>query len=215
VTNIPAANLKQPHQSQKAQKTTATQNLRERKKAQMRHAIQQHALRLFLQKGFDATTVEEIAATAGVSHMTFFRYFPTKEDVIIEDDYDPLIETMIRARPANEPPIEAIRQVVKELAAQIYAADRGAILARIQLFMQVPALRARLWEHGGGTEQIFTRVIAERMGCAENDLRVRVVSSACMAAITTALFTWTHSPDTCEMPEMIDQALRILQKELR
>ena len=205
-----------PHHKQ-ANSTTGnvSLNLRERKKAQTRHAIQQHALRLFLQKGFDATTVEEIAAAAGVSHMTFFRYFPTKEDVVIEDDYDPLIETMIRARPANEPPIEAIRQVVKELAQQIYLADRGAILARMQLFTQVPALRARLWEHGGGTEQIFTRVIAERMGCAENDLRVRVVSSACMAAITTALFTWTNSPDTCEMPEMIDQALRILQKELR
>jgi AcrR family transcriptional regulator len=205
-----------PHHKQ-ANSTTGnvSLNLRERKKAQTRHAIQQHALRLFMQKGFDATTVEEIAAAAGVSHMTFFRYFPTKEDVVIEDDYDPLIEAMIRARPANEPPIEAIRQVVKELAEQIYLADRGAILARMQLFMQVPALRARLWEHGGGTEQIFTRVIAERMGCAENDLRVHVVSSACMAAIATALFTWTSSPDTCEMPEMIDQALRILQKELR
>ena len=209
-------NRSSPRHKQANSKTAnVSLNLRERKKAQTRHAIQQHALRLFLQKGFDATTVEEIAAAAGVSHMTFFRYFPTKEDVVIEDDYDPLIEAMIRARPANEPPIEAIRQVVKELAAQIYLADRGAILARMQLFMQVPALRARLWEHGGGTEQIFTRVIAERMGCAENDLRVRVVSSACMAAITTALFTWTSSPDTCEMPEMIDQALRILQKELR
>lgn len=205
-----------PHHKQ-ANSTTAnvSLNLRERKKAQTRHAIQQHALRLFLQKGFDATTVEEIAAAAGVSHMTFFRYFPTKEDVVIEDDYDPLIEAMIRARPISESPLEAIRQVVKELAAQIYAADRDAILARMRLLIQVPALRARLWEHGGGTEQIFTRVIAERMGCVENDLRVRVVSSACMAAITTALFTWTHSPDTCEMPEMIDQALRILQKELR
>ena len=209
-------NRSSPRHKQANSKTAnVSLNLRERKKAQTRHAIQQHALRLFLQKGFDATTVEEIAAAAGVSHMTFFRYFPTKEDVVIEDDYDPLIEAMIRARPANEPPIEAIRQVVKELAEQIYLADRGAILARMQLFMQVPALRARLWEHGGGTEQIFTRVIAERMGCAESDLRVRVVSSACMAAVTTALFTWTNSPDTCEMPEMIDQALHILQKELR
>lgn len=195
--------------------TPEPETLRERKKAQTRHAIQQHALRLFMQKGFDATTVEEIAAAAGVSHMTFFRYFPTKEDAVIQDDYDPLIEAMIRTRPAKEPPIEAIRQVVKELSVQIYAADRADILARMKLLMQVPALRARLWEHGGGTEVILTRAIAERMGCAEDDLRVRVVASACMAAIVTALFAWVESPGTYEMPAMIDQALRILQKELR
>ena len=189
--------------------------LRERKKAQTRRAIQQHALRLFLEQGFEATTVEEIAAAAGVSHMTFFRYFPSKEDAVIQDDYDPLIEAMICARPAKEPPIEAIRQVVKELSAQIYAADRADILARMKLLMQVPALRTRLWEHGGGTEQVFTHTIATRMGYAEDDLRVRVIASACIAAITTALFAWVNSPDTCEMPAMLDQALRILQKELR
>jgi AcrR family transcriptional regulator len=189
--------------------------LRERKKAQTRHAIQQHALRLFLQKGYEATTVEEIATAAGVSHMTFFRYFPTKEDVVIEDDYDPLFATMIRARPARESPMEAIHQVVKVVAAQIYAADRDELLTRMRLFMQVPALRSRLWEHGSGTEQVLAHTIAERIGCDENDLRPRVITSACMAAITTALFTWAESPDTCEMPAMIDRALIILQKEFR
>ncbi|WP_051969466.1 TetR family transcriptional regulator [Kitasatospora azatica] len=64
---------------------------RARKKAATRQTIQEQATRLFLEKGFDATTVEEIAAAAGVSHMTFFRYFRTEEEVAASDDYDPLI----------------------------------------------------------------------------------------------------------------------------
>jgi AcrR family transcriptional regulator len=215
VTNRLSIKRKPPSKTGNARKNTATQSLRERKKAQTRHAIQQHALRLFKEKGYDATTVEEIAAAAGVSHMTFFRYFPTKEDVVIEDDYDPLLMAMIKARPTGESPIEAIRQVIKQVAAKIYASDRDEILARMQLFIRVPALRARLVEHGSGTEQIFTQTIAVRMGCDENDIRPRVISAACIAAISVAIFAWADSPNTCEMPAMIDQALRVLQKELR
>ncbi|MGH4006284.1 MAG: TetR/AcrR family transcriptional regulator, partial [Pseudonocardiaceae bacterium] len=69
--------------------------LRARRKAQTRQVIQAHALRLFLANGYDATTVEEIAAAAGVSHMTFFRHFPTKESVVDTDDYDPMIAELI------------------------------------------------------------------------------------------------------------------------
>jgi AcrR family transcriptional regulator len=58
-----------------------------RKKAETRHRVQDHAVRLFLRQGYDATPVEEIASAAGVSHMTFFRYFATKEAVVESDDY--------------------------------------------------------------------------------------------------------------------------------
>src|SRR4029078_273246 len=78
---------------------------RARKKAATKHAIQEHALRLFSEKGYDTTTVEEIAAAAGVSHMTFFRYFPRKEEVVEYDEYDPLIEELIVAGPGAEPPL--------------------------------------------------------------------------------------------------------------
>src|SRR5262252_2552636 len=66
--------------------------LRERKKQKTRWAIQEHALRLIAEQGYDATTVDQIAAAAEISPSTFFRYFPTKEDLIIEDEYDAVLE---------------------------------------------------------------------------------------------------------------------------
>src|ERR671911_889973 len=77
--------------------------LRERRRARTRRSIQEHAMRLFLERGYDATTVSDVAAAAEVSHMTVFRYFPTKEALVLADDYDPLLVERISARPAGEP----------------------------------------------------------------------------------------------------------------
>ena len=76
---------------------------RQRKKAATRERIRGSALRLFREQGYDATTVEQIAAAAGVSHMTFFRYFPTKEDVALSDSYDPMIAALLEQTPATWP----------------------------------------------------------------------------------------------------------------
>ena len=79
---------------------TATENggdWRERKKTATRDRLRNCALGLFHEQGYEATTVEQITAAAGVSHMTFFRYFPTKEDVALADNYDPLIVELLLA----------------------------------------------------------------------------------------------------------------------
>src|ERR1700727_905021 len=82
---------------------------RQRKKNATRERIRASALRLFAERGYDATTVEQIAAAAGVSHMTFFRYFPTKEDVALSDSYDPMIATLVARTPASWPLPQRIR----------------------------------------------------------------------------------------------------------
>ena len=78
--------------------------LRERKKQKTREAIQREALRLFQAQGYEATTVEQIAAAAEISPSTFFNYFPTKEDVVLYDSYDPVMLSILAARPSVEPP---------------------------------------------------------------------------------------------------------------
>jgi len=92
----------------------AEPGLRERKKAKTRSAIQEHALRLIRERGYGATTVEDIAAAAEVSPSTFFRYFPTKEDAVLYDDLDPIILAAYAAQPPGRGTIAALRSVVKQ-----------------------------------------------------------------------------------------------------
>ena len=80
------------------------QGLRERKKAKTRAAVQRHALRLFKEQGYDNTTVEQIADAAEISPSTFFRYFPTKEDVVLYDAMDPILIAEFAAQPAELSP---------------------------------------------------------------------------------------------------------------
>ena len=86
--------------------------LRERKKARTRAAIREHALRLFREQGYGATRVEQIAEAAEVSPATFYRYFPTKEDVVLQDDLDVLTLEALEAQPAGLSPLAAVRGAV-------------------------------------------------------------------------------------------------------
>ena len=97
--------------------------LRERKKARTRTEIQRQALKLFRERGYEATTVSQIAEAAEVSESTFFRYFPTKEDVVIWDEYDPVATDLVEARPAGEPPAQWFRAVIRETMGGLYQRD--------------------------------------------------------------------------------------------
>src|SRR6202162_1207998 len=83
--------------------------LRERKKARTRASLREHALRLFREQGYQATTVEQIAAAAEVSPSTFFRYFPTKEDLVLQDDMDTRMVEALARQPRGLSPIAAVR----------------------------------------------------------------------------------------------------------
>ncbi|WP_046472083.1 TetR family transcriptional regulator [Allosalinactinospora lopnorensis] len=186
---------------------------RERKKARTRRAIQEAALRLFLDKGYEETTVAQIAQAAGVSHMTFFRYFPTKEDVVIEDEYDPMIEELIRSRPADEPPAARVRHAVTQELALIGAADREVVLTRLRLMLSTPALRARLWENQYRTQRLLERALSGEDDPAPVPLRTRVIASACLAALVTALTTWAESDGADDLPALVDEAFAVLRGE--
>ncbi|GAA3463722.1 TetR family transcriptional regulator [Saccharothrix longispora] len=183
--------------------------LREQRKARTRRAIQEHALRLFLTKGYDDTTVEEIAAAAGVSHMTFFRYFPTKEAVVEDDDYDPLIAELVRGRPAGEDPMTALHGALRAGLDAVLAADRDAVYTRTRLVVTTPALRARQWRNTDTTQSLLARALADRED-RPVDLRLRVIAAAATAALITALTAWVDGDGVEDLRVLVDRAFAAL-----
>src|SRR5262245_46483664 len=105
--------------------------------------IQTEALRLFTEKGYSQTTVEEIADAAAISPRTFFRYFPSKEDVVMWDEYDPLALELLEARPDGEPLAVSFRAVIRESLAGLLENDPERLLIRVRLMVTVTELRAR------------------------------------------------------------------------
>jgi len=182
---------------------------RARKKAATKHAIQEHALRLFIEKGYDTTTVEEIAAAAGVSHMTFFRYFPRKEEVVEYDEYDPLLEELVAARPVEEPPLTALHRALRAGLEHILATDREELLIRTRLILRNPALRSRNLLAQDATRDLLARALARRAGLPEPDLAATVQASAALGAIGPAAMAWAESDDA-DFVALIDEAFEAL-----
>jgi AcrR family transcriptional regulator len=183
---------------------------REQKKAATRQAIQAHALRLFLAKGYEATTVEEIAAAAGVSHMTFFRHFPRKEAVVESDDYDPMLAELVAARPADEDAFTAIHRALRRALANVLPDDRDAILVRVRLVLDTPALRARNWQNQDATRDLFAAALARREGIARPDLRTLTLAAAALAAVTTAITVWAEGNGADDLIALVDEAFTAL-----
>lgn len=186
--------------------------LRERKRQQTRATIQAAGLHLFATRGYDATTCEQIAAAAEVSPATFFRYFPTKEDVVLSDDYDDLILASLHDRPAGESPVQAVRRSLAAALEAVYAADAEVIRERLRLVLSVPALRARLYEQQRATETLLAGELASRMDAAAGDLEVRAVAAAIVATAAVGVEEWAEHGG--HLPAVVDRALAALHDRL-
>jgi AcrR family transcriptional regulator len=149
-------------------------------------AIQEVAMRLFAEHGYVETTVEQIAEAAEVSPSTFFRYFPTKEDVALYDALDPVMIEAFRAQPADLTPLQAMRQAMRA----IFGGDSPEVAqqtARAELVLSVPELRMRMLDEFVKTIDLFSAVVAERAGRAPDDFNVRTLVGA---VIGVSISTW-------------------------
>lgn len=184
--------------------------LRERKKLRTRAAIREHAMRLFREKGYAETTVDQIADAAEVSPSTFFRYFPTKEDVVLDDEFDPLLTAAFRAQPADLNPIQAVREAMRAVFTALPEDAKVRDRERHQLIKDVPELRMAVLDEYTRSMRLLARLLAERMGREENDLRVRVFSGAMVGVALAAL----EVDGPGEVGELLDQALALLEDGL-
>jgi AcrR family transcriptional regulator len=191
--------------------------LRERKKQRTREALVDAAIELFNAKGFEATTVDEIADAVEVSSRTFFRYFGSKEDVVITlqtRQFDDVYDEFER-RPADEPVITAMRNacvaVLRRYEEQAGPANvQFACVA--QLVQDSPAVLARSLEMCGEQNDRFARRIATRMGVDPvADPRPRLVSAVAGAALQVAVRSWRGDEPDTRVSELADRALALLE----
>lgn len=186
------------------------EGLREMRKARTQRAIQEQAMRLFAERGYDATTVADVAAAAEVSSMTVFRYFPTKEDLVIADEYDPVIVDRIRARPPGEPPLRRIGAALVESAEGNSPADRAMLLARLRLGLSVPAIRARMWDGQYRSQRCIVEALRGADPDPDREFELWVAAGACLAAVSAAIMRWAASEGHEDLPGLMAAALRMV-----
>jgi AcrR family transcriptional regulator len=171
--------------------------LRERKKEQTRRAIEDAAFRLFEERGFQATTVADIAEAADVAPRTFFAYFPSKEDVLFAD-FDETFEGLqarMRGRPEDETTFEAFRAWVTDLLPQ-FEADEEREQVRHRLCAQHESIAGHERRLMGRFEALIAESVAADLGDAPGDLRPRMIAASAIAALMAM------RPDAPDAPAM-------------
>ncbi len=168
-----------------------TLGLRERKKAATRTALSSAALALAAERGVDAVTVDEIAATAGVSSRTFFNYFATKEEAFVAQDLALAQDLLDRFR--GEPDDAPLWETLVRLLGDHL--DRAAAVTPAQAFAEHavrshPDVLAQQFQQYAGMEADLVAEIARRTGTVATSLEPRLLAAALVAAVRTALETW-------------------------
>jgi AcrR family transcriptional regulator len=158
--------------------------LRERKKQQTRQAIHVAAMRLFAERGFEATTIADIAAAADISPRTFFAYFPSKEEVVFAR-FEPAFEDFdrtLRERPPGTTALEALRTWIVR-AAKDFSGGADAAWLEARLRRESPAVAACDLQHMRQFEQRLAEAVGEDLGEPADALRPRLVAAAAVAAL--------------------------------
>ncbi len=169
--------------------------LRERKKARTRAAIQAHAVRLFIEQGYEETTVDQIVEAAEVSQSTFFRYFPTKEDVVLHDRYDPILIAAFHAQPPEKSPIDALRGAIADVLGSLPAHELELEQTRGRLIVTVPELRGRFMDQLAETIRMLAEAIAARIDRDPEDFVVRNFVGAVIGVALAAVIDLAEQPE--------------------
>jgi AcrR family transcriptional regulator len=185
--------------------------LRERKKAKTRAAIQEHALRLFREQGYDATTVEQIAEAAEVSPSTFFRYFGTKEDVVAYDAFDPLLIEAWQAQPPELGPVAAMRNAINIVFGAVTPEQMAEMMSRGRLLYSEPELRNAAINELVRSSEMMLNELAVRVGRSPEEFELRVFTGALIGAMLAGILPILEDPDA-DFVDLVDRALVFLEK---
>jgi AcrR family transcriptional regulator len=184
--------------------------LRERKKERTREMIRAHAMRLFRTQGYEATTVQQIIDEVEISESTFFRYFPTKGDVVLSDDFDPIIIAAFQRQPAALTPIQALRAAFHEAFGSLKPEQIAEQTHRMDMMLAVPELRAAMLEQFAAAWRLLCTLLAERAGRSPDDIAVQTLSGAVVGAAMAVMFAMMGDPQA-SLAALLDEAMAQLE----
>ncbi|GAA1848307.1 TetR family transcriptional regulator [Pseudonocardia ailaonensis] len=185
--------------------------LRERKKARTRADLQRHALRLIRDRGWAETTADDIAAAAEVSRSTFFRYFPSKIDVVLFDDVDPLMAEAMAEQPAGTPLLVALRRSLTTAFGRLDPEKRELEELRMRLAAEIPEISAALRERGGLEIDTFAAALGEGFGLDPGSIDVQLFCGLFLGARSAARSLVQREPGRSYI-DTLDMTLRRLEQ---
>lgn len=190
---------------------------RERKKLETRRALERAALRLFAERGYEQTTVEDIAEAADVAVRTFFRYFSSKQDVLFGDvvtDRVARLRTELAARPRTEAPLSSI-SIVMAMLDVAGPDEEEQILARMDLMRHQPSLVTRYLDLINSMRLAVVDFVAERTGLdPRTEMYPHLVGGACAASWDTSLTLWVESGGRLSLRDLREKAFAALSAGL-
>jgi AcrR family transcriptional regulator len=180
----------------------------------MRRGIQEEALGLFEGLGYDETSVAQIAAAVDIAPRTFFRYFESKEAVVVFwPEYPQRLAGFVAGRPRDEPGVKAIQVGIADCLAAFDARDRELLLRCSRLAFRTRTLQAAVRRQQAGMARVIGTTLAERLGRDTADLRVLAVGSAIAAAVYVALEDWQARDGIDDLGQLINHAVASLDDE--
>jgi AcrR family transcriptional regulator len=191
------------------EQVTDARGLRERKKQQTRDRLVEAAFSLFEQRGFENVSAAEIAAYADVSERTFFRYFPSKDDVIFPDADQQ--RAHVQELVANLPPtlslVDGLRETLRTLSHELKE-SKEVQLARARLVAATPSLQTIILHREQEWVQSFANAIADRLGLDQSvDMRPELTAAVIVAAFRVVMGRWIISGGDADINQMLDEAL--------
>ena len=177
------------------------------RRSRTRERLSAAALELFEERGYDGTTVAQIASRAGVTEMTFFRHFSSKADVLLDDPFDPLVAAAVAVEPLELDPMTRVVRGVRATWRTIPARDGQQIKKRVRVAAETPSLRAAMWQN---TERTQGVIVEQLVGDGVDRLAAEVAVAAVLAGITAALLEWAKAQDE-DLDPVMRTALSVLE----
>ncbi len=182
--------------------------LRAAKRLEAMRRCQAAALEMFVRDGFEEVTVEQVAAAAGVSPISIYRWFGSKERLVLWDEYDPPLFERIGLLLDDMPPIAAIHAALRSELGRIYETDRDRVLTRTKLAIGEPALRRAVADDLRAMADGLAQLVERRLPAFE----AKVISAAVVGSLEVMLREWARSEATTPLAELIDAGFAVLER---